>query len=105
MLATVYAAFHFATLEEYYVGGLFMPPCNGSSDGSFVFILAYLVTGIFGNGFWSIGVLNGEWTHIKGLEILTVAHLVCIFVIVSQTIVWICNFVRIIRSKSKPMAT
>jgi len=44
-IVSVYAAFHFATLEEYYTGTLYLPPLNGVSDGSIVIILATFISG------------------------------------------------------------
>ena len=42
-------AFHFSTLEEYYVGTLKLPVCNAVSDGSGIVIAFFLFTGIVGN--------------------------------------------------------
>ena len=53
MVVMAMAAFHFTTLEEYYVGTLKLPVCNAVSDGSLLIILMYLVTGILGNEFWT----------------------------------------------------
>jgi len=50
---TAYAAFHFATLEEYYLGTLRLPPGNGVSDGSVLIVGACLVTGFTGNDMWA----------------------------------------------------
>jgi ethanolaminephosphotransferase len=71
MLMTIYACFHFCTLEEYYVGTLRLPVCNGVSDGSVMMIILFIVTGIFGNDVWAKGVADGKWLHIEGLDILT----------------------------------
>ena len=49
MVVLSMAAFHFATLEEYYVGTLRMPVFNAVTDGSLLVILIYLVTGSLGN--------------------------------------------------------
>ena len=49
MVVMAMASFHFATLEEYYVGTLKLPPCNAVSDGSIMLILMYIITGILGN--------------------------------------------------------
>ena len=49
----LYSAFHFTTLEEYYTGTLYLGPCNGVSDGSFVIVVASFITGIVGNNFWA----------------------------------------------------
>jgi len=53
------AAFHFSTLEEYYLGILELPPLNGVSDGSIVIILFYIATGIIGNEKMALNVRPG----------------------------------------------
>ena len=71
MVIMAMAAFHFTTLEEYYVGTLRLPVCNAVSDGSLLIILMYLVTGIIGNEFWTIHVIDGTWLGIEGITDLT----------------------------------
>lgn len=44
--------FHFSTLEEYYIGGLFLGPFNGITDGSAFVISIFMLTGIIGNDIW-----------------------------------------------------
>jgi ethanolaminephosphotransferase len=46
-------SFHFCTLEEYYIGGLFLGPFNGVTDASAMIISFFIFTGIFGTGFWA----------------------------------------------------
>lgn len=53
ILLGVTQSFHFCTLEEYYIGGLFLGPFNGVTDGSAAVIAIFLATGIAGNGFWA----------------------------------------------------
>ena len=69
------AAFHFTTLEEYYVGTLKLPVCNAVSDGSLLIILLYLVTGITGNWIWTIHICDGTWLNIDGIEELTLGQI------------------------------
>ena len=57
-VVTIYAAFHFATLEEYYTGTLYLPPLNGVSDGSIVIIIATFISGCTTNAFWASEVLD-----------------------------------------------
>lgn len=45
-------SFHFCTLEEYYIGGLYLGPFNGVTDGSAPLIAIFLLTGITGNDIW-----------------------------------------------------
>lgn len=65
------AAFHFTTLEEYYVGTLCLPVCNAVSDGSLMIIALFLVTGFTGNWIWTVHVVDGTWLNIEGIEELT----------------------------------
>ena len=51
-LATNITSFHLATLEEYYIGSLVLPPCNGVSDGSFAIVGSFIISGIYGPEFW-----------------------------------------------------
>ena len=51
------ASFHFCTLEEYYTGGLFLPPFNAISDGSVLFIAMWIFCGLYGND-WALIQLN-----------------------------------------------
>lgn len=71
MVVQAMAAFHFTTLEEYYVGTLKLPVCNAVSDGSAMIVLMYLVTGIFGNDIWAITICNGKWLNIDGITDIT----------------------------------
>ena len=48
---TVVFAFYTATLEEYYIGGLHLPPLNGVSDGSVVVYLTFISLSYFGTEF------------------------------------------------------
>lgn len=51
VLLTVVATtspFYFATMEEYYTGGLFLGPGNGITDGSVVLIALFIYCGAFG---------------------------------------------------------
>ncbi|CDW83660.1 UNKNOWN [Stylonychia lemnae] len=51
-LVAITQAFHFSTLEEYYVGGLFLGVGNGVTDGSIVLIGVVTLCGVFGQSFW-----------------------------------------------------
>lgn len=60
--------FHFGTLEEYYLGILELPPCNGVSDGSVFVISFYIVAGIIGNRKFAINVHDGKWMRVEGID-------------------------------------
>ena len=70
------AAFHFTTIEEYYVGTLKLPVCNAVSDGSLLIIVLFIVTGSTGNWIWTTGIVDGTWLNIDGIEELTLGQLV-----------------------------
>lgn len=42
-------SFYFSTLEEYYIGGLFLGVGNGVTDGSVALIFLFLFSGYYGN--------------------------------------------------------
>ena len=52
MLLGITQSFHFSTLEEYYIGGLFLGPFNGVTDGSALIISIFMLSGIVGNEIW-----------------------------------------------------
>lgn len=43
-------SFYFSTLEEYYIGGLYLGVGNGVTDGSIILIGLFLFCGYYGNG-------------------------------------------------------
>ena len=99
------AGFHFGTLEEYYVGTLKLPPCNVVSDGSFLLILLYIITGIFGNTFWVIAVCDGTWLGIEGITDLTLGQLfIAVFCLLSF-VMMISFKVKILCSRRHPLPT
>lgn len=52
MLLASTQSFYFCTLEEYYIGGLYLGNFNGVTDGSALLIGIFFATGIFGNEMW-----------------------------------------------------
>lgn len=48
LFVSTYSSFHFATLNEYYVGTLYLPIFNGVSDGSIAMIIGLTITGFLG---------------------------------------------------------
>ncbi len=59
------SSFHWSTLEEYYIGGLFLGPGNGVSDGSAFIFSIHVFMGIFGNA-WTKNKVVGDlqWCEI-----------------------------------------
>lgn len=80
------ASFHFSTLEEYYTGGLFLPPGNGVTDGSLAVYLTFILMTIVGNEFWRWPIANKGTSS----EILLVDLLVFVNVILQIVIVLNC---------------
>jgi hypothetical protein len=52
VLVAVSQAFQFATLEEYYVGGLYLGIGNGVTDASVVIIALFTFCGFAGTEIW-----------------------------------------------------
>ncbi len=76
MVVCSLAAFHFTTLEEYYVGTLKLPICNAVSDGSILIIGMYIVTGALTNDFWAMTICDGTWLNTEGITELTLGQIV-----------------------------
>jgi hypothetical protein len=51
-LLAVTQSFYFSTLEEYYIGGLYLGIGNGVTDGSVLLIGLFLFTGYYGSQPW-----------------------------------------------------
>jgi len=64
-------AFFMTTLEEYYLGTLYLPPCNAVSDGSIIIIVGFLTAGFTGNNVFLIPSASAEWMGIEGVESFT----------------------------------
>jgi len=63
-------SFHFATLEEYYIGGLFLGPFNGVTDGSALIISIFMLSGIVGNDIWLTQVTLPGMLPIRASQIV-----------------------------------
>lgn len=70
-MISVFSAFHFVTLEEYYSGYLYLPIFNGVSDGSIFLIALSIFTGLVGNNYWATPWIDGRWLNIDGVTTLT----------------------------------
>ena len=76
-------AFYFATMEEYYTGGLFLGPGNGITDGSIVLIGLFVYCGVFGQG---VFLKNIIFTY-GGIEYsYRFSHIFAVCILISQTI-------------------
>lgn len=74
------AIFHFATLEEYYVGGLFLPCFNAISDGSALYFVTMAVPAIFGNELFVAECFKANHFY-QGSPRLTARHFILTFVV------------------------
>ena len=105
MVILAMASFHFATLEEYYVGTLKLPMCNAVSDGSALLILMYLVTGILGNQIWVVPICDGTWMNIDGITDLTLGQIFIAALCLLSLAMTLSFYVKIFRSRSHPLPT
>lgn len=88
--------FHFATLEEYYVGGLWLPIGNGVTDGSLVLILVNIFIGVLGSEWWALE------RDILGMHI-SLGHLCFWFVFFVQVVAVLRNFYEIFKAYKFPV--
>lgn len=65
---TVYQAFHFVTLEHYYLGQMILPEINGIADGCLVVTPLCLITAYTGNNYWATPICDGRWLNIEGVD-------------------------------------
>ena len=92
-LVTTYGGFHFATLEEYYVGTLRLPPLNAVSDGSVIVILMCLVTGCIGNNFWATQTkINSSWLGFNGVpETFNIGQFLILLIMIGAVITFVAK--------------
>ena len=92
-LVATYGGFHFATLEEYYVGTLRLPPLNAVSDGSVIVILLCVITGCIGNNFWATQTkISSQWLGLNGLpETFNIGQFLLLFVLIGAVITFIAK--------------
>ncbi len=79
VLMGVTQSFYFCTLEEYYIGGLFLGIGNGVTDASFPIILMIFLCGYPGY------TIFGETVNLFGLGNLTGVELIVFGIAISQT--------------------
>ena len=72
MLVIGSLTFHMTTLEEYYVGELYLPVFNAVSDGSVWVVLFYLASAIWGNDIWVKNCADASWMGLSGVDHFTV---------------------------------
>ncbi len=89
MMIGIYSAFHFTTLEEYYVGTLYLPIGNGVSDGSGAIILFSAMTCFVGNNFWATPWFDATWMNVEGVTVLTYGQF---FALATGTITFLSHF-------------
>lgn len=77
------AVFHFCTLEEYYVGGLFLPLGNAITDGSILYFAVMILLAICGNHIMVVECFSKDKLY-QGSPPVTVIALVIAFAVVVQ---------------------
>lgn len=94
------AIFHFCTLEEYYVGGLFLPFGNPISDGSLLYFITMAVPAIMGNDIFVAECFAANFFY-EGSPRLTAVDLIIPFSVTVQTFTVIASIRKIIEHKKK----
>lgn len=92
------AVFHFATLEEYYVGGLFLPIGNAISDGSLIYYIVMLIPAFFGNEIFRHECFSKNHFY-EGSPSIVVIHLMLTFVGLVQTSTIVMSIYNILKHK------
>jgi len=105
MLSCTMAAFHFATLEEYYTGTLFLPPINGVGEGSVFAMILYTISGFTGNGIWASEMFSVSFLGIDGLEIMHTGQFLILLMSLAAFSTMILAFVTVFRTKTTPHRT
>ena len=84
-LVGITQSFHFCTLEEYYIGGLFMGPGNGVTDASFPIIALIILCGYPGPE------MINQTATLAGFE-LRICEWIIVGVMISQIISCILKY-------------
>eukprot|EP00347_Sterkiella_histriomuscorum_P019715 403340566 len=97
-LVAVTQAFHFSTLEEYYIGGLYLGIGNGVTDGSALLIALFIQCGISGQEFWrdSVSITLNNSTHI-----VQISHLFVYGMFISQILAVLYIIYSVIKHQTK----
>lgn len=94
------AIFHFATLEEYYVGGLFLPVGNAISDGSLLYFITMSVPAIFGNECFVAECFPADYFY-KGSKRLIAMDLILPFAVTVQSLAVVFSIINIVKHKRR----
>ena len=73
-------SFYFSTLEEYYIGGLFLGVGNGVTDGSLPIIALFIYCGMYGNDSFKNEIFLGDGMQVR------ISHLMGYVMIASQIV-------------------
>ena len=63
-------SFYFSTLEEYYIGGLFLGVGNGATDGSFPIIALFIYCGMYGNDGFKNDLFLGDGMKVRASHLM-----------------------------------
>lgn len=97
--------FHFVTLEEYYVGTLYLPVGNPVSDGSILMVGWFIFSGVMGTDFWLNEGPSAEWLGIEGLKYFTYGQTLFMVFLFFITLSMLAVFFKIIKSRWHPWET
>lgn len=97
------AVFHFFQMEEYYLGGLFLPPGNPISDGSVLYYFTMIFLTIAGNEPFAKEVVKKDSLY-KGCRPFQVIHFTLMFVFSVQTFAVLRSIFAVIKHKRKVKA-
>jgi ethanolaminephosphotransferase len=79
-------AFYFSTLEEYYIGGLYLGPGNGATDGSVLLISLFLYAGYRGNEVFKESIAIPYGPNPGNSFTTTIGYLMAYGLLISQSI-------------------
>jgi ethanolaminephosphotransferase len=89
--------FYFATLEEYYVGALYLPVFNGITDGSIPLILINFAVGIMGSEWFT------QTVYLPQVGAVPACHLAFYFIVITQAFGSIRNINEMVQAYFKPI--
>jgi len=91
--------FHFCTLEEYYIGGLFLPVGNGITDGSLIYFIMFLIPAFIGNSCYAKEAIKADYLF-KSQPSLSVMNVFIGVIIVCQLLTFAKSVYNVFSHKS-----
>lgn len=100
----MFQAFHFVTIEHYYIGELVLGPINGISDGCIGVMFASAYTMYAGNNFWATPICDGRWMGLNGVEDLTLGQCTALMISAGVTCLTLKSMAKVIMTNWYPRA-